>query len=89
MSPPSDDGKVVHYHVKQTENKHYYIITEDHQFPTIRDLIAHHKRGKGGKCTRSPILALSTHEKFTQYYHPSELVVVTGPNDIVYVKTAL
>ena len=43
----SYEGQVRHYHVKEDEEKKYY-ISEKHRFPTITELIEYHKLNGGG-----------------------------------------
>ena len=45
----SHEGQVRHYHVKEDEEKKYY-ISEKHRFSTITELIEYHKLNGGGTC---------------------------------------
>ena len=43
----SHEGQVRHYHIKNDEEKQFY-ISEKHRFPTIKGLIEYHKLNGGG-----------------------------------------
>ena len=43
----SHEGQVRHYHIKDDEEKKYF-ISEKHRFPTITELIEYHKLNGGG-----------------------------------------
>ena len=45
--PISHEGQVRHYHIKDDEEKKYF-ISEKHRFPTITELIEYHKLNGGG-----------------------------------------
>lgn len=47
----SHGDKVRHYHIRQDDNRQYY-ISERHRFETITELIAYHKLNGGGLVTR-------------------------------------
>jgi tyrosine-protein kinase Tec len=45
------EGQVRHYHIKDDQEKKYY-ISEKHRFSTITELIDYHKLNGGGLVTR-------------------------------------
>lgn len=49
VSPVSHEGQVRHYHIKQDEEKNFW-ISEKHRFATIAELVQYHKSNGGGVC---------------------------------------